>query len=112
MRANEDESGQASVELVAVLPLIAGLLAVVLQAVLAGEAIWSAQSAARAGARAHAVRGDVERAARGALAERLEHEMSLRVLPDGGVRVSVPIPALIGGDLGRVSGSARMEPQR
>ena len=51
------QRGQAAVELVAVLPLLAALLAGLWQAALVGEAAWSAASAARAAARAAAVGG-------------------------------------------------------
>src|SRR3954471_3548096 len=49
MRTLRDESGQAAVEFVAVLPLVALVVAVLWQAVLAGQAVWSSAGAARAG---------------------------------------------------------------
>ena len=68
---NVREQGQASVELVALLPLlVAGTLALS-QLVLAGHAAWAASSAARAAARALAIGGDPALAARRALPGRL-----------------------------------------
>ena len=62
-------AGQASVELVVLLPLIAALAAGVWQLALTGQAAALAGSAARAGARAAAAGGDpAERGARGASA--------------------------------------------
>src|SRR4051812_50219699 len=57
------ERGQASVELMAVLPVVAVLVAAAWQAAVAGQAIWLSGGAARAAARAHAVGGDVGAAA-------------------------------------------------
>lgn len=106
------ERGQASVELVGVLPFCVLACAVVWQLTLAGHAAWAVGSAARAAARAEAVGGDPRSAARGALTESLER--GLQVRPDGGgrVRVTVRIPAI--GDalaLGGVSATAHFEPQ-
>src|SRR5262245_38363538 len=55
--------GQAAVELVAVLPLVALVLAAAGQAVLAGYAVWQAHVAARSAARAAAVGADPRAAA-------------------------------------------------
>src|SRR5947209_12048116 len=86
-----DASGQASVELVAILPLIALVVGVLWQAVLAGEAVWSAAGAARAAARAQAVGSDPLVAARGALPDALRS--GVRVDPQGGgVRVRLAVP--------------------
>jgi hypothetical protein len=49
---------------VALLPLVALLLALAYQALLAGQAAWEAHVAARAAARANAVGGDAAQAAR------------------------------------------------
>src|SRR5918997_305560 len=62
-RAGE-QGGQATVEIVALLPMIAVVLAGAWQAVLAGHAAWAATTAARAAARAHAIGSDPTRAAR------------------------------------------------
>jgi hypothetical protein len=64
------ERGTASVELVAAVPFLLLALAVAAQIALAGQALWSASVAARAGARAALVGADPKAAARraGALA--------------------------------------------
>src|SRR5688572_8171086 len=72
------EAGQATVELVALLPLLVVVLAGAWQAVLAGQAAWAAGAAARAAARAHAVGTDPTRAARTHLPGSLER--GLRVM--------------------------------
>jgi type IV secretory pathway TrbD component len=89
------ERGQATVELVAVLPFVvlAGLVA--WQLALAGHAAWLVGHAARAAARADAVGEGVGAAARSALPR--SHRPGLRVyrLRAGGVRVSVAIPLVV-----------------
>jgi hypothetical protein len=110
--AFDRQSGQASVELVALLPLIAALLALAWQLVLAGHAEWAAGAAARAAARAHAVGGDPRAAARGHLPHRLERDLRLKVHPGGTVEVSLPIPAVLAAvRLGRAEASAHFVPQ-
>ena len=66
-RAAHGEEGTASVELVAVVPFLLLALLVAAQIALAGQALWSAGVAARAGARAALVGGDAAAAARAAL---------------------------------------------
>jgi TadE-like protein len=89
------EDGQASVELVAVVPFLLLVVVAVAQLGVAGYALWSAADAARAGARAASVGGDVEAAARSALPEWLERGAEI----DGGgpVEVRVEAPALLPG---------------
>lgn len=89
------EAGQASVELVAVLPLalLAGLVA--WQLLLAGHSLWLAAGAARAAARADLVGRSAESAARSALPSALERDLSVERLREGGVRVSVRVPAVL-----------------
>jgi hypothetical protein len=89
------ERGQASVELVAVLPCILLVAAVVWQLVLVGHTAWLTAQAARAGARAEAVGRDAEAAARSALPRSLERGLEVDSRPAGGVRVSVRIPLLL-----------------
>lgn len=106
------ERGQASVELVGVLPFCAFVCAVVWQLALAGHAAWAVGSAARAAARAEAVGGDPSLAARSALSPSLERGLRVSAGDGGRVRVTVRVPAI--GDLvvlGGVSASARFEPQ-
>jgi hypothetical protein len=107
-----DPSGQASVELVAILPLVALVVAVLWQAVLAGQALWSSAGAARAAARAHAVGADPLTAARGAVPGAVRR--GLRVREDGdAVRVSVRVPILLSGlRLATVDARAQLPPQR
>jgi hypothetical protein len=94
MRARQEEAGQASVETVALLPLVALCGALLWQAVVAGQALWLSAAAARAAARAAAVGGDAEAAARGALPPRLESGLSVRAA-GGGVRVAVRVPSVL-----------------
>jgi hypothetical protein len=107
------QHGQASVELVALLPLIAVLAAVLWQAVLAGQAAWLAGSAARAAARAQAVGADPLAAARRVLPARLAHGLGVRAGRDGSVTVSVPVPLAMGsGRLATIVQRAHLPPQR
>ena len=89
------DSGQASVEMVAVLPLVLLVGAVCWQFALAGHAAWLSAHAARAGARADAVGADVGAAARSALPAALERGLKVERLREGGVRVEVQVPLLL-----------------
>src|SRR3954469_10837003 len=89
------QTGQASVELVVLLPLILAVLAVGYQAVLAGQALWEARVAARAAARAHAFGGDPAAAARTHLRAALERGLRVAASDEGDVRVSVRIPTVL-----------------
>ncbi len=89
------QHGQASVELVAVLPLVLLVGALCWQAALAGHAAWMSAHAARVAARADAVGRDPERAARSALPAALERRLTVKRLEGGGVRVRVGIPLLM-----------------
>jgi hypothetical protein len=91
-----DEHGQTAAELVAVVPLLLILLAAIAQLAIAGYALWAAGDAARAGARAVAVGGDTESAARSALPEWLERDAEVSET-DGPVEVRVAAPALLPG---------------
>ena len=90
------ERGQASVELVAVVPFVLLLVAVVGQLALAGHAAWACANAARVAARAEAVGSDAERAARSALPGYLEDRLEVERLGSGATRVEVQIPLLLG----------------
>lgn len=106
------DAGQASVEFVALLPLIVAVLALAWQAVLAGEAVWAASAAARAAARAASVGADAEQAARTHLPARLERGLRVREPRSGTVEVSVRVPRMLRQlPLGRVHGTARFQPQ-
>ncbi len=113
MRLCNDPRGQAAVELVAVLPVVAALLFGVWQVALLGHASWSAAAAARAAARAQAVGLDPRAAARAHLPPRLERGVRVRTSDGGVVMVTVSVPSLVGaGRLGRVSGRAAFAVQR
>lgn len=88
------ESGQASVEAVAVVPAVVLAALVGWQLVLAGQALWLCANAARAAARADAVGLSPERAARSALPARLERGLVVE-RAGGGVRVEVRVPLLL-----------------
>jgi len=89
------EGGTASVELVAVVPLLLLAILVAAQIGLAGQALWSAGVAARAGARAALVGRDPARAARRALPEFLRD--GARMGDGDVVSVHVAIPRLLPG---------------
>jgi hypothetical protein len=104
----ETRSGQASVELVAVLPAIAVSLVIAAQTVAVGWALWSAGNAARAGARAEQVGSDAEDAARHALPGPLRDHAVIR--SGDGVRVKVRVPALVPGvELPSVSAASTLD---
>jgi hypothetical protein len=112
MLVRRGERGQATVEFVAILPLLAVLGFVVWQAAVTGQAIWLAGAAAGAAARAAAVGGDPVRAARDVLPPRLEDGLRVRARDDGGVTVTLRIPAVMGSAaLGETSARARFVPQ-
>lgn len=106
-------AGQASVELIAVVPLLIAAALILAQLVGSGWALWSAATGARAGARAAAVDGRTGRAARSALPGTLGRGVKVRQgdLDDERVRVSVQIPvALPGLDPGRAVAESRLTP--
>jgi hypothetical protein len=114
VRTSPAEEGQATVELVALLPLMAVLAAVLWQGVVAGQAVWLAGSAARAAARANAIGADERAAARRVLPARLERGLVVRRVSSGGggVRVAIAIPSIVSsGRLTTVSASARLQDQ-
>jgi type II secretory pathway component PulK len=90
------ERGQASIELVSVLPCVLLVAAVVWQLVLVGYTAWLTAHAARAAARADAVGRDAEAAARSTLPRSLERGLEVDRTGTGGVRVSVRIPLVTG----------------
>ncbi len=107
------QSGQAAVELVAVLPVLAALLAGVWQVALVGHASWSAAAAARAAARAEALGLDARAAARAHLPALLERGLRVRASERGEVTVTVRVPSVVGGvRMGHASASAAFAAQR
>jgi hypothetical protein len=112
MAVGAGEEGQASVELAALLPLVVLVAALLWQAVVAGQALWLSGSAARAAARAAAVGGDADAAARAALPPRLEDGLRVRAVGDG-VRVAVRVPSVLtSGALTTVESRAAFPRQR
>ena len=94
-RALFSERGQATVELVALLPAIVLACAIAWQLVVAGQTAWLAAHAARAAARAQVVGGDASAAARSALPRSLEGGLRVSDAGDGRVRVRVVVPLLL-----------------
>lgn len=96
MRGARSEGGQASVQLVAIVPALVIATLLVAQLALAGHALWSAGTAARAGARAAHVGGGPRRVALRALPPGLRAGAEVR-RQGGGVRVRVRVPSLLPG---------------
>ena len=90
--AGHREEGTASVELVAVVPFLLLAVLAAVQIALAGQALWSASVAARAGARAALVGGEATAAARRALPPSLRD--GAKVDDSGEISVRVPVPRL------------------
>jgi hypothetical protein len=90
------EDGTASVELVAAVPFLLLAVLVAAQVGLAGQALWSAGIAARAGARAAIVGGDARAAARQALPDSMRDEAEVHEGDTVSVRVVIPrlLPAI------------------
>jgi hypothetical protein len=95
MARARDQSGQAAVELVAVIPVLLVATLVVAQLAVAGYALWSAGAAARAGARAGYVDRDAEAAARRSLPSALRKGATVKSA--NGVSVRVRAPSLVPG---------------
>jgi hypothetical protein len=108
-RGRKSTTGQASVELVAILPALVVCVLIAGHALAAGWALWSAAGAARAGARAEHVGGDGEAVARRALPGALRD--GARVESEDGIRVEVRTPVLLPGARGPVlSASSELDP--
>jgi pilus assembly protein CpaE len=94
--ARTSQSGQASVEMVAVVPFVLLVGLVLWQLVLAGHTLWMAGNAARVAARAEAVGSDAERAARTALPDALERGMQVSEAgSSAGVEVRLQVPFVL-----------------
>jgi hypothetical protein len=107
---SESERGQASVELVAVLPALIVCVLLAAHALSAGWALWSAANAARAGARAGLVGRDATASARRALPESMRRGARIEGGRGSPTRVRVRVPALLpGARLGRIGTSARLD---
>ena len=106
------EGGQASVETVALLPLVVLVGTLLWQAVVAGQALWLSGAAARAAARAAAGGADAPAAAKATLPPRLESGLRVRRLGDG-VGVAVRVPSVLsGGSIATVHSRAAFPRQR
>jgi hypothetical protein len=106
------QSGQASAELVAVLPVLLIAALVAAQVIAAGWSLWSAATAARAGARAAAVGADAEEVAGDALPGGLEDGSEVEERDGGEISVSVEVPRLVPGlPVIEVSAGSRLEPE-
>ena len=92
-----ETSGQTTVELVALLPLIAALVIGSWQAVVIGQSWWLAGIAARAAARAQLVGTDPGGAARRALPRGARGRLVLSRRAGGGLTVRLAVPAVVGG---------------
>ena len=92
--AGHGEKGTASVELVAAVPFLLLALAVAAQIALAGQALWSASVAARAGARAALIGADPKAAALRALPAAMR-DGAVVDEDDGAVSVKVLVPTLL-----------------
>ena len=97
MTSLRSQRGQASVELVGVLPalVLAGLVA--WQLVLAGHASWLCAGAARVGARAALVGRSADAAVRSALPAALERGLRVTEPSPGRVHVEVRVPWIVPG---------------
>lgn len=93
--AGHREGGTASIELIAVVPFLLLAVLAAAQIALAGQALWSASVAARAGARAALVGGDATEAARSALPASMRD--GSKVDDEGAISVRVPVPRLLPG---------------
>ena len=107
MRLRLGTSGQATIELLAAVPLLLLVAACIWQAALAARSASFAATAARSGARALAVGTDPRAAAVAGLPSDLVVGVRLKPLDAGRVRVWLRVPAAIGGfEVGSVSSSA------
>ena len=93
-RQRSDESGQASVDLVAALPFLILGVAVAVQLALVGFTAWSAGNAARAAARAAYVGSDPAAAARAALPGTFSSDVRVETAGEA-IEVELAVPRLI-----------------
>ncbi|MEI6792084.1 MAG: pilus assembly protein [Actinomycetes bacterium] len=89
-------SGQSTVELVALLPLIAALTIGAWQAVVIGQSWWLAGVAARAAQRAQIVGRDPQRAARRALPPGARGRLVVLSGTSGSLTVRLAVPSVVG----------------
>lgn len=89
------ESGQASVEAVAVVPALVLAALIGWQIVLVGQTLWLCAAAARTAARADFVGLNPGKAARSAVPRSLRQGMSVERMDGGAVRVELRLPILL-----------------
>jgi hypothetical protein len=104
------DRGQASVELLATLPAVLLVAALIWELALAGHTAWLTANAARAGARATVVGHDAVGAARSALPRSLRRGMTVDKREGGAVRVRLRVPLLVHAWQGpvRIAATARL----
>jgi pilus assembly protein CpaE len=104
------QTGQASVELLAAVPFVLLVGAIVWQLVLVGHAAWLCANAARVAARADAVGSDGAGAARSALPRSLERGLVVGRTDSGAMHVRVRVPLVLTGGPSpvRVGATARL----
>jgi hypothetical protein len=109
----ESQRGQASIELLGVLPAVLLAALAAWQIVLAGHTAWLAGNAARVAARAEAVGRDPDDAARGALPSHLRRGLVVKGRGDGRIDVRVRVPIVVQGGTSpvRVAASASLPQQ-
>ena len=91
----DTDRGQASVELLGVLPAVLLVVVAAWQLALAGHASWLAGNAARVGARAQVVGDDPTAAARSALPAHLRRGLRVTTSDAGQVTVRVRMPLVL-----------------
>src|SRR5436189_2539836 len=107
------QSGQATVEFVALLPLVAVIGFALWQAMVTGQAAWLAGSSARAAARASAIGGDPRTAAASTLPGALRRGLRVENGRDGTVRVRIRVLSVVGAArLATLTSTAHFEVQR
>ena len=94
-RLVRSELGQASAELVAIVPFVLLCAAFAWQLAVAGQTAWLCANAARVAARAEAVGRDGRAAARSALPEPLRRGLDVSRAKGDAVRVRVHVPFLL-----------------
>jgi hypothetical protein len=104
-QGRREERAQASVEVVALVPALALVLACVWQAALAGWALTAAESASRQGARAALVGRPARDAALSALPEAIRPGATA-IESGGRVVVTVRVPSIVPGFAPEISSSA------
>ena len=101
------EDGQATVELLGVVPVLAVVGLVVWQLILVGHTAWMSAHAARSAARADLVGENAAAAARSVLPDALERGLEVHTSGAGAARLELPVPLVRRGWGGPVKVAAR-----